>query len=387
MQKRLQDYQRVVMAESGDKQVRCVHCHKLFANLKTLRVHHLDCEIASTLSCAASSGKQCDKCSYPAQGPAPAVPKKLSRIGAAISAAAAFDVILPSLMERLYSLSADGREMFAQPLFSEDDVAKCMAEATKALERCNELARLCPMHTCQAIMINSIGLKKSRIYLEHQAATVVVYAQTLARLLAFLMASDAKLEDAIAEEIDGSKECTVTRFLMHEAAHNIKYQDPDKFQHGAMHLQRVWRGFVLEGVYLKKIPMSVATKMVDPSVPAYSFYALSTMYTSIKELVPPDGNVQVVVNEPAKDSSGCALPVSVDIITRKKTITVQVRDIERFVRDNLKNIREKLDSLDIPKFSLDDITDDMHGPGAGIMQSNEHLFPFSAQETWIEVRV
>ncbi len=374
------------MAESGEK-VRCVHCNKLFANNRTHRVHHIDCEIAATLSCAASSGKQCDKCSYPAFGPAPAVQMNLSRIGAAISTAAAHDAILPSLMERLYSLSADGRKMFAQPLFSEDDVAKCMAEATKALELCNEMARSCPMHTCQAIMINSIGLKKSRIYLEHQAATVLMYAQTLARLLAFLKASGETLEDAIAEELDGSKECTVTRFLMHEAAHNIKYQDPDKFQHGAMHLQRVWRGLILEGVHLKKLPLTEATRMVDPSVPAYSFYALFTMYTTIKELVPPDGNVQVVVREPAKDSSGCALPVSVDVITPKKTITVQVRDIERFVRDNLKNVSEKLDSLDIPKFSLDDITDDMHGPGAGIMQSNEHLFPFSAQETWIKVRV
>jgi hypothetical protein len=48
--------------------------------------------------------------------------------------------------------------------------------------------------------------------------------------------------DAIVEELDGASECIVTQLLLHEAAHNYMYKTPDPFQHGGVHLQRVWRG-------------------------------------------------------------------------------------------------------------------------------------------------
>ena len=115
------------------------------------------------------------------------------------------------------------------------------------------------MHTCQAVMINAMGAKRSRIFGEHQPATVAEYAKTYARFRAFLKKLGVDVVDAIVEELDGASECIVTQFLLHEAAHNNKsvfylhsnfsndtgiyrYKTPDPFQHGGMHLQRVWRG-------------------------------------------------------------------------------------------------------------------------------------------------
>ena len=106
-------------------------------------------------------------------------------------------------------------------------------------------------------------------------------------------------------------------------------------------------------------------------------------YKLVKELVPPTGNVQVMVRQPAADPR--SLPVSLDIVTTKRTYTVQVLDIRRFVQDNLQQVQQKFDSLGLLTFSLDDIQDDMHGPGAGLAMCNEHLFPFAAQESWIMV--
>jgi hypothetical protein len=108
-------------------------------------------------------------------------------------------------------------------------------------------------------------------------------------------------------------------------------------------------------------------------------------YKLVKRLVPKHGNVRVLIREPAADRSN-PLPVSLDISTPKRSHTVQVKNIQRFVAENLEVIREKLDDLNIPTFALENIKDDMHGPGAGIMMCNEHLFPFSAQREWMQVR-
>ena len=104
----------------------------------------------------------------------------------------------------------------------------------------------------------------------------------------------------------------------------------------------------------------------------------------MKRLVPNHGNVRVLIREPAADRSNL-LPVSLDITTPKRSHTVQLQNIQRFVEENLDVIREKLDDLQIPTFALEDIKDDMHGPGAGIMMCNEHLFTFSAQQEWMQV--
>ena len=102
----------------------------------------------------------------------------------------------------------------------------------------------------------------------------------------------------------------------------------------------------------------------------------------MKRLVPTHGNVSVLVREPAAHRS--PLPVSVDILTPKRNYTVQLQNIQRFVQENLEVIQEKLDGLGIPIFSLQDIKDDTRGPGAGLMTCNEHLFPFPAQQAWME---
>ena len=81
----------------------------------------------------------------------------------------------------------------------------------------------CPLHVCQAVMINAIGGKKSRVFGVHQAATVAEYSKTYARFLAFMKKSGVDVVDAIVEELDGASQCIVTKFLLHEAAHNNRY--------------------------------------------------------------------------------------------------------------------------------------------------------------------
>jgi hypothetical protein len=119
----------------------------------------------------------------------------------------------------------------------------------------------------------------------------------------------------------------------------------------------------------------------------HAFYFIDNRlhrYKLVKRLVPTHGNVKVLIREPAADRSN-PLPVSLDILTPKRNYTVQLQNIQRFVAENLEAIREKLDHLFIPTFALEDIKDDTHGPGAGLMTCNEHLFPFPAQQAWMKV--
>ena len=103
-----------------------------------------------------------------------------------VIAAAQQDATLPSLMERLYALAARGKVLFAHPVYTEAQADFQLEAANAMLERCNELARVCPQHSCQAVMINAIGAEKSNIFSVHQPATIADYAKTLARFLAFL---------------------------------------------------------------------------------------------------------------------------------------------------------------------------------------------------------
>jgi hypothetical protein len=52
------------------------------------------------------------------------------------------------------------------------------------------------------------------------------------------------------------------------------------------------------------------------------------------------------------------------------------------VRTKLQHIRAVMDELKLPKFNVQDIKDDMTGPGAGVMLANEDLFPVSQQQEW-----
>jgi hypothetical protein len=111
---------------------------------------------------------------------------KMHRISIDVIAAAQQDATLPSLMERLYALAERGKVMFAHPVYTEAQADSHLEAANAMLERCNELARVCPQHSCQAVMINAIGAEKSNIFSVHQPATIADYAKTLSRFLAFL---------------------------------------------------------------------------------------------------------------------------------------------------------------------------------------------------------
>lgn len=89
-------------------------------------------------------------------------------------------------MERLYAFAERGKVMFALPVYTKAQADSHLEAANAMLERCNHMARVCPQHSCQAVMINAIGAEKSTIFSVHQAATVADYAKTLARFLAFL---------------------------------------------------------------------------------------------------------------------------------------------------------------------------------------------------------
>ena len=89
-------------------------------------------------------------------------------------------------MERLYALAERGKVLFALPVYTKAQADSHLEAANAMLERCNNMARVCPQHSCQAVMINAIGAEKSTIFSVHQAATVADYAKTLARFLAFL---------------------------------------------------------------------------------------------------------------------------------------------------------------------------------------------------------
>lgn len=185
-------HSRAPRASAIIKRLRCVHCNAPFTGLKTFRVHHRSCAAAATLECASLVGQACDSCCIPsgtaALGKADArcCETRMHRIVTDVVAAAQQDATLPSLMERLYALAERGKVLFEHPVYTGAQADYHLEEANAMLERCNELARVCPQHSCQAVMINAIGAEKSNIFSVHQPATIADYAKTLARFLAFL---------------------------------------------------------------------------------------------------------------------------------------------------------------------------------------------------------
>jgi hypothetical protein len=49
-------------------------------------------------------------------------------------------------------------------------------------------------------------------------------------------------------------------------------------------------------------------------------------------------------------------------------------DMRRFYRDGLVRCDAIMDDMKLPRIGLSDVSDNMRGPGAGLMTSNEHLF-------------
>ena len=76
------------------------------------------------------------------------------------------------------------------------------------------------------------------------------------------------------------------------------------------------------------------------------------------------------------------LPKSVVITHPKGRCTVLLDNIRKMVRTKLQHLRAVMDELKLPNFNFQDIKDDMTGPGAGVMLSNEDLFPVSQQQEW-----
>ncbi len=83
-------------------------------------------------------------------------------------------------------------------------------------------------------------MEKRNAFDEHQDTTVKDYSKTLASFLAFLLEIHITFEEAVKEPL-GVSEASVVKFLLHEAAHNKLYKNPDKMQHCAMHIQRAFR--------------------------------------------------------------------------------------------------------------------------------------------------
>jgi hypothetical protein len=158
--------------------------------------------------------------------------------------------------------------------------------------------------------------KKSRIFSEHQPATVAEYAKTYARFRAFLKKLGVDVVDAIVEELDGASECIVTQFFCWMRQHittspfficiQISAMTPAStgtkpLTHSSTvacicnacgEVRSLWcffiyfgcciksdalTGVILDAIYKNELTLEKAKAMVDPSVSKHSFYALITM--------------------------------------------------------------------------------------------------------------
>ncbi len=93
-----------------------VHCQ--YAHSAT-RVHHIRCQAARNLPCAAAKGAECDACLAP-QGHVVVVP---GRVVDAVRRAAVSNTVLPSVFERKCGFAARGKSLFPEPVFNSTHVA------------------------------------------------------------------------------------------------------------------------------------------------------------------------------------------------------------------------------------------------------------------------
>lgn len=203
-----------------------------------------------------------------------------TRVASAVINQARQDGKLPGPVERLFGYNAKGRDLYPQPIFLKEQVDRKLTEAGNILQLCNQLAHTCSTHSRKAICLNGAGMTKSKSFEPHKEATLQEYSKTLARYLAFLESSWLELRATLSERLSTS-ECTVVAFLLHEAAHNPAFKDPDVFQHHAMQLQRVLRGLALEQVNSGSVELVEAVEWVNPTNQTFSFFPLYAVYKQV----------------------------------------------------------------------------------------------------------
>lgn len=218
----------IVTMQVSKMPVKCKHCHQPFKNLRTFRPHHIICAAAKDMDCRDNRGCACDTCCSENE-PVPTVHQEEDgtafeprRVAQSVISAAKNDEHLPSAFERKYQFAAKGKNMYPNPVFNDQDVQTELASALSWMELFNSLATTSVLHNLQGVMINSMGTQKRRPYMQHQEATVKEYARTLAAFLAFLYATGVSFQEAVEEPLVGNRECTVTRFLLHECQHNTQ---------------------------------------------------------------------------------------------------------------------------------------------------------------------
>lgn len=101
------------------------------------RVHHTRCEAAKMLPCAETKGSECDVCT--SQERVLVVP---GRITDAVRRAAVSDSVLPSTFERNCGFAARGRQLFANPVFTQTHVVAQQEKALSMLQVMNSCARM-----------------------------------------------------------------------------------------------------------------------------------------------------------------------------------------------------------------------------------------------------
>jgi hypothetical protein len=267
----------------------CCHCFAEFASYKTFRFHHPNCPmVRDCLSCAYLSGAACDICALVS---APPVSDEsldahfiVSRISASITAAAENDGKLPGNFERIHKFGEKGLAMFQVKIFDEAAVDNCADAAAQLMRSLNELPSECPQHALQAICINGAGGPKKRPFSAHQDHTVQEYSRTVAKFMAFVNATTQETLESIVCNPLGSNESIVAKFLLHEAAHNVDFKNPDVFQHCGMQLQRMLRGIALQK-FRNGMELAQACRLVNPTVLEYSFFPLFAMTKHAKNMV------------------------------------------------------------------------------------------------------
>lgn len=244
--------------------------------------------VMNCLSCAYLSGAACDICALDS---APPISDEsldahfiVTRISACITAAAENHCKLPATFERVYKFGEKGLAMFPVKVFNEAAAGNFSHDAQDLMRSVNELPSQCTMHALQAICINGAGGPKKRPFATHQDHTVQEYARTVANFMAFVNATTQETIESIVCNPLGSNESTVAKFLLHEAAHNANFKNPDVFQHCGMQLQRMFRGIALRQCQ-NGMELAQACRLVNPTVCEYSFFPLFAMTKHAKNMV------------------------------------------------------------------------------------------------------
>jgi hypothetical protein len=162
-------------------------------------------------------------------------------------------------------------------------------------------------------------------------------------------------------------------------------------QHGAMQLQRSFRGMFLHSISRNECTLLEAGQKLNPLLNTHSFSALSVMYVVCicdyvtglrldscyiryklaKKEVPPQGQVCVMaLGDPEAEVPSKMLVKR----PNKGDVEVATNDIRAFYTSCLQRCQTIMDDMHLPRLRISDVKDDMRGPGAGLLLSNENLF-------------